>query len=441
MSHQTTSSRGLKALNTELRVDMTISREAQRNQYDETLNPTGSFPLNIAENRLNWAMLKAKFKQICSQHEIDDWVLAYTAASGAPEFKAAIAAFYQRYFQPGVAVDPMSLAISPGATGIVEMTAFILGDAGDTAAMPAPCYPVYRQDMNNMAGVLRYDIITHGPLHELAHGPLLDLSHLAQAKTDIAANGSRLRMLIITTPDNPTGVIYDQRHLLEIAEWCIAEEVHLIVNEIYALSAIDRTHKTIKDDYPDVDDFTSFLSIMADKQSNYLHHWYSFSKDFGISGFRVGVLHSHNEELIKAYENFNMTHSVSNHTQWMLMHLLGDSTFLDKYIEVNQQAITTSYVEVVTLCRKHEIPYVPSYGGLFIWIDMARYLQADSQAAEMKLWMDLYESTGILLTPGQGFGHLGFGKYRVVYPYVSLKKLRVALAKMDSFLLGRSAEA
>ncbi len=438
MTTPTTSSRGVKALNTVLRVDMDISMEAQRNPYDAALNPTGSFPLNIAENRLSWDTLKTKFQQICSEHELDDWAMAYTAPSGAPEFKAAIAAFYQRYLLDGAEVDPMSLAISPGATGIVEMTAFILCEAGDTAAVPAPCYPVYRQDMNNMAGVLRYDIITHHHLQDLGHGPLLDLSHLVKAKAEIAASGSRLRMLIITTPDNPTGLIYSQAHLVELAEWCISEEVHLIVNEIYALSAIDRSHQSIASDYPDVNDFSSFMNVMSEKQSPYLHHWYSFSKDFGISGFRVGVLHSHNEDLVKAFEFYNLTHSVSNHTQWMLMHLLRDDAFLDQYITANQQKITASYVEVIHLCRKHEIPYVPSYGGLFAWIDLAKFLSEDSQAGEMKFWMKLYETTGILLTPGQGFGHTGYGKFRVVYPYVSLDKLRVAMGKLDEFLGERS---
>jgi len=433
MIERSISSRGVKASSTIMRVDLEISMDAQQNQYDAVNNPSGSFPLNIAENRLNWDMLKSKFKSICTQHDIDDWAMAYTEPSGAPQFKEAVADFYQNYISDGVAIDPKSLAISPGATGIVEMTAFILAEAGDTAAVPAPCYPVYRQDMENMAGVLRHDIITHHDLDKLHHGPLLDISHLDQAKQEIEANGSQLTMLIITSPDNPTGLIYSQKHLLEISEWCISNEVHLIVNEIYGLSLIDQTHEAIKADYQTDVSFHSFLEIMSDQQSDYLHHWYSFSKDFGISGFRVGVIHSHNEGLIKAFNNYNLSHSVSNHTQWMLMHMLQDRDFLDEYISTNQTKLTQSYVEVVHVCRKHSIPYIPPHGGLFIWIDLAPFLKEDSQASEMELWMDIFNETGILMTPGQGFGHTGFGKFRVVYPYISLINLKIAMGKLSHF--------
>jgi len=120
------------------------------------------------------------------------------------------------------------------------------------------------------------------------------------------------------------------------------------------------------------------------------------------------------------------------------MHMLQDRDFLDEYISTNQTKLTQSYVEVVHVCRKHSIPYIPSHGGLFIWIDLAPFLKEDSQASEMELWMDIFNETGILMTPGQGFGHTGFGKFRVVYPYVSLDKLKVAMGKLDLFFGDRA---
>jgi len=427
------SSRGIRASTTVMRVDLDISFEAMDNQYDEIENPDGVFPLSIAENRLNWDLLKAKFKSIAANNELEDWVLGYTSPLGAPEFRSAVAKFYESYIA-NCTIDPNQIACSPGATGIVEMTSFLLADAGDVAVVPAPCYPVYRQDMENMAGVLRHDIITHRHLEELLHGSILDLKHLEDAKAELSSSGKRFKILILTAPDNPTGLMYSMTHLEEIADWCIKHKIHLIVNEIYALSRINTEQAEIKSDYQGNDTYASFLKIMDHKKSDLLHHWYSFSKDFGISGFRVGIIHSQNELLIKAYENYNLSHSVSNHTQWLLMHMIQDKSFLNDYIRINQEKLTRSYCSVISTLRKYSISYVPSRGGLFIWADFSKYLQENSQEAEMELWMTIYNETGVLFTPGHGFGHEGFGFFRIVYPYIDHDKLVVALNNLDKFL-------
>jgi len=96
----------------------------------------------------------------------------------------------------------------------------------------------------------------------------------------------------------------------------------LIVNEIYGLSIINTKHPAIKNEYQKHRKFVSFAPMMQAKQSPYLHLWYALSKDLGISGFRVGILYTLNETLIKGYDNFNVPHLISNHTQWLLSEIL-----------------------------------------------------------------------------------------------------------------------
>jgi len=287
MSNESLSSRGQRLLNTELRIDIEVSFEASKNIYDPITNPDGVFPLSIAENRLNWEAIKQKFKQISTEKDIPDWVLGYTSPLGHIEFRQAIANFYEKYFRT-TAINPELVGCSPGATGIVEVSTFLLAEENDVIALPAPAYPVYRQDMGNIPRVNRHDIITHHNISELGHGPLLNLQDLDETKKELELGGKRFRALLITTPDNPTGLIYSKSHLEELANWCITNSIHLIVNEIYALSLIDISLSDIKEDYPNPVPYDSFLNIMAERKSDYLHHWYSFSKDFGISGSRVG---------------------------------------------------------------------------------------------------------------------------------------------------------
>ena len=81
-------------------------------------------------------------------------------------------------------MDPDQLGVSAGATGVIEMTAFLLADPGDVAVIPAPCYPVYRKDIGNMAGVERYDLVTYHDVEEARNGPVLDIEHrLTPAKS------------------------------------------------------------------------------------------------------------------------------------------------------------------------------------------------------------------------------------------------------------------
>jgi len=427
------SDRGARAADTPLRIDYDLFHEAVANLYHPTENPTGALPLNIAENRLSWTDLKAKIEAITATHEIPAWVPGYTSHRGAPEFRKAVAGFLAEHLT-GCPIDPEHLGVSAGATSVIEMTSFILAESGDVAVIPAPCYPVYRQDLLSLAGVERYDLVTHHEPSEIRHGPVLTLDHLERARQDITEAGKRFRMLILTTPDNPTGGIYTEHQLREIAGWCIEREVHLVVNEIYGLSLIDTTHPALVPDYPDQLTFYSFANLMAEMKSDFLHLWYAVSKDLGISGFRVGIVYSQNAALLEAYTNLNLTHTASNHTQWILQHLLSDSAFMTEYVARNKERLTDSYVIVVDFLRRLGIPYVPSRGSLFAWVDLSEFMAADSHVGEMDLWRELFSTTGVLLTPGAGFGHTKQGLFRIVYTNAAKADLMVAMERLAGFV-------
>lgn len=430
------SNRGIKASTSVLRVDMDKYFEAVQNLYDKTSNPDGTFPLNIAENKLNWNMLSSRIRKILSENDCPEWVAGYTSGLGAPSFRETVARFLEQFLTK-CPVDPQNLAFSAGATSVIEMTSILLGNPGDVVVIPAPSYPVYKQDIGNIAGLQRYDIITHHDMQSLMDGPLLDISHLEDARAKLESSGKNFKMLVITNPDNPTGGMYSYDELLKITNWCLDHKIHLIVNEIYGLSLVNTFHPEIKDDYSKKVDFVSFVQIMEMMKSDFLHLWYSFSKDFGISGFRVGFVYSLNNLFIQAYGNLNYSHLVSNHTQWILQNLLGDQHFISSYIDTNQKLLTEAYVTVVTALKNVKIPYVPSRGSLFVWLDMSEFIENNTQDEENALWLDLYEKTGILLTPGEGFGHTKKGHFRMVYPYFSKDDLDVAMERFKKYVIDR----
>jgi hypothetical protein len=95
--HSSLSQRGQTAQHTQLRIDFEVFFEAMENLYHPVDNPDGAIPLNIAENRLSWHLLRDKMQHISCEQNIPDWVPSYTSALGAPEFREAMAGFMSRF--------------------------------------------------------------------------------------------------------------------------------------------------------------------------------------------------------------------------------------------------------------------------------------------------------------------------------------------------------
>lgn len=426
------SARGQRASSGAVRPDREVYFDALKNLYHPTENPEGVLVMNVAENHLVWGELKGKIETITSTSAIPDWVAKYTMAQGNPEVRQVIASFMAKHLT-GCEVDHERLALTAGASAAIDLASFVLADEGDVVVIPAPSYPVYTHDVGARSGLRRYDLQTHHELDLIGDGPLLTAVDLDAALHDITERGDRMSLLILTTPDNPTGGVYSREQLEEISDWCINHQVHLLVNEIYGLSIIDTNHPNLSSDYTSHREFESFVRIIEGRDSDYLHYCYAFSKDFGISGFRFGCLYSRNTGFVAAIGNLNLAHLTSNHTQWVLQEVLRDDDYVARHIATNRERLTAAYSTVVDTLRESDIPYVPSRGGLFVWIDMSEFLRSDSQEGADDLWLDIYEETRVLLTPGRGFGHTKNGLFRVLYSGLSAAELEVAMNRLAKY--------
>ncbi|WP_166959844.1 aminotransferase class I/II-fold pyridoxal phosphate-dependent enzyme [Yeosuana marina] len=433
-SYNTTlSKRGTDLAENPARIDMELFMEAAQNLYCPDSNPSGTFLLNVAENSLTASIIKDKLTSILKQKEMPDWVLKYTDSLGHPEVRAELANLMEQYLCK-CPIDPDTLALSAGASAVIEVTSFILANPGDVAVIPAPSYPMYTKDMGTKSGVERYDLQTHFNLEEIESKAPVDITLLDKTFAELNAQNKCFKILLITSPDNPTGCRYTKEQLKELANWCIQHKVHMIVNEIYGLSLIDTQDPLIKDAYQDYGDYASFAKIMNELNSDYLHLWYAFSKDFSMSGLRFGMLHTLNTKLLKAYDNANIPHMVSNITQWMIAEMLKDSAFIEHYIKTNKALLNASYKLVIEAFNNINVPYIPSRGSLFVWVDLSRFLKEDSDDGQEQLWLDIYNNTGILLTPGAGFQHQKKGLFRMVFTAVERDYLKVAMDRLITYL-------
>ncbi len=418
------SDRGTQKAGEPLRPDFALFERATENLYSPE-NPDGSITLCIAENLLQWETMHDKLHGIFSTRPWPDWLPSYAPMAGHPDFREAVARFVGQHIA-GAKLNADNFCGSAGATAVIEVTAMALGDVGDYAVFPAPAYQAYRPDVNSKAGMERYDI-TH---YAAAFGR--DFHPLSTAELDAAYAELQdgFRMLVLTQPDNPTGAVYSADQLKTFADWCIAHEVHLVVNEIYALSQFSRESEDILNRSP----YSSFLPLLERRDSPYLHWWYSFSKDFGLSGFRAGVLYTRNAELRTAYKNFNGPHQISNLTQWALTELLNDDDWVTEFQATNQRLLTEAYKIVTDALDELLVHYASARGSLFVWADFSRFLFDPTPEEAEEWWSNLFEDTGLLLTAAGGLGQPEIGWFRIVYSGVSTAALKEAMWRLKRYL-------
>ena len=85
--------RGYQYAITPSRIDHALFMEAKQNLYNPEDNPSGSFPLNVAETQLMAPILKTKLSNYVKANEMPDWILGYIHYLGHPEVRVLIAQF------------------------------------------------------------------------------------------------------------------------------------------------------------------------------------------------------------------------------------------------------------------------------------------------------------------------------------------------------------
>lgn len=427
------SARGQDAWKRPLRVDFTVYQQAQEDAYHPEHNPEGKFVLNIAENKCTADLIHGHIAEFLAENTPPEWVRNYTSPGGHPSFLEAFATFYGNYIA-GETLDINGLAASAGATSVIDLTSQLIGNPGELVAFPAPNYPAYTPDIGNKGQLERIDFdllsrnLNNGRLclHEGLLNELLERAYQI---------GKKLCALVLTQPDNPMGHVYAEGELALAAKWCIKHKVHLIVNEIYALSQFDPEIVPGNKAWPRLP-YQSFVKFINAHQSDYLHLWYSLSKDFCASGYRVGFIYSQNQALIEAYSHWNGPSMISNITQWIFEQLFRDEDFLNHYIPTLRQQLSQHYSSIGGTLQDLDLPYIHAQGSLFLWIDFSEFLDGDDQEAEDKLWMSIYEESGLLLTPGTGFGHeINRGCFRMVYSCLTKEEVPVVQKRLQNLIL------
>ncbi len=185
----------------------------------------------------------------------------YTPASGLMELKKAICARTQA--DCGVAYEPANVFIASGAKHNVYLALCALLNPGDEVVIPAPYWVSYTEMVSIVGGK---SVVVNCTEEEHFK---LSARKLEAAITD------RTKVLILNNPSNPTGMMYSEQELREIADVCLRHDLYVISDEIY--------YALVYDD----NKFVSFAALGDEiKERTILIN--GVSKSYSMTGWRIG---------------------------------------------------------------------------------------------------------------------------------------------------------
>jgi aspartate aminotransferase len=166
-----------------------------------------------------------------AERALADGLTHYAPPPGLPAFREAVAADFTS--RRGVSVTPDRVVITPGAKPIMAFAMLALAGPGDEVIVPDPGFPIY-ESMARFVGA------TPVPLRLAAERRFgLDLDELRALVTP------RTRLLIINSPQNPTGAMLSRADLESIAAVAIAHDLTVLADEIYARIVHEGEHVSI----------------------------------------------------------------------------------------------------------------------------------------------------------------------------------------------------
>lgn len=184
----------------------------------------------------------------------------YTVTWGLPALREAIAAKMRRF--NGIDADPATdITVTCGAAEAMACALFSLVDPGDEVIIFEPFFETYVPDVLMCGGV---------PVYVELHEPdfRFDPDDLRRAFS------ARTRAIIVNTPHNPTGRVFDDTELSLIADLCQEYDALAITDEIYECITYDgRVHRSIAT-LPGMWERTITVS--------------GFSKTYSVTGWRLG---------------------------------------------------------------------------------------------------------------------------------------------------------
>ena len=232
---------------------------------------------------------------------------------------------------------------------------------------------------------------------------------------------SKTRLIIINTPNNPSGAVYRKEELIKLANGAAKRKVYIISDEVYEALTFERNHYSIASD-PDVREWI----ISA----------FSFSKTYAMTGWRIGYIAASKmiiDGMLKLSQ-FGIT-SLSPYNQLAAIAALNDET-VQAYAEVmrkeyeKRRNIIKHQIEDTWLKDVITIPE----GTFYVLIEMGKF-----GISSLDLAKRIVHQSGVSFTPGIAFGDSMDGYLRMCFA-TDEKNINIAIKALLDFKEGEGMD-
>jgi aminotransferase len=335
-----------------------------------------------------------------AKRALDEGKVHYSSNYGVPELREAIA---QKLKQDnGLSYDPATeIIVTVGANEAVFITMLALLNPGDEVLIPDPCWLHYFY-CTQMAGAVPISV----PIRE-ENDFNPDMEDFRRRITP------RTRMVVINTPNNPTGAVYGDEILEELAQLARERDLLVLSDEIYEKMVYAGNRHFSIGTVPGIRERTITVN--------------GFSKIYSMTGWRLGYTAA-SQELTEAMIRIHQYTTVcaTSFAQWGAVEALGgpqsEAEMMVREFDRRRKLVYTALKEM------SGVEVVEPKGAFYIFPNIK---SLDKSAEELSRY--LLDEAKIAVVPGTTLGDFGAGYIRISYAN-SYENLEIAMDRMRAAL-------
>ncbi|MBP1299786.1 pyridoxal phosphate-dependent aminotransferase [Bradyrhizobium elkanii] len=284
--------------------------------------------------------------------------------------------------ETGLAWNAEDIVITAGAKqGLLDAALAVL-DPGDEVIIIRPYWPTFPSQVL-LAGARPVFVDAHAPTY------IPDVDAIGGAIT------RHTKAIIINSPNNPTGAVYDRAILRAIGDLAINYQLWIVSDECYSSFVFTGArHESILMAYPELRSRTILVN--------------AFSKELAITGWRLGYFAAP-PEIVSATKKLQ-SHTTSNPNviaQYAILHHLqvGDGRF---ELEMHQRLSQARNTGLLILSGLHDVTIPGAKGSFFFYLDLSSLVTSLPDRGLVRSTDDiarlLLEETGVASVAGRAFG-------------------------------------
>ena len=430
----------------------------ERVAHYRSLVAPDSVNLSTAENILLFDFYKDHLFNATKPFTVGD--LRYPSKFyGSNAFLDSWASFLNQAWGGGNWLTAQDVYAVGGTSAALECLAFILGTPGDSAISPAPLWYGFPWSFAQRPRVsfVPFDLAEKG-----IDKFVLTLEDVKRAYNSVRPQP---KFLVLTNPNNPLGGNYPRETLNAIYKWVLEEtQMHIISDEIYFLSQVGGGEP-----------FVPALTLEAVREAGEVgrervHAVWGLAKDFGMSGFKVGFVISHNQKVhtmmqgdatLRTIAWFTPFDSLKQHTLAPLF-LSGDGlpnpALAQKAMKLYAGPEATALLKTQYSATRESLIsarlkfHDHNSSAIFFWLDLREFLDhvpladgseqqelhkavhPDIDPREERLSEYITSSSGVSLIPGQECFSREPGFFRMCYTAEPKDKVVAGIGRMGRAL-------